>query len=90
MLVLLWVISNPHYPQSLSFQTTTANVAAWNLDGFQPIPTDKAETFADVITQIDPEVLVLVEINLEYHRFLSQCAPRGCTEDEGGPLEAGL
>jgi hypothetical protein len=32
----------------------------------------------------------IVRLTPDYALFQSQSAPRGCTEDEGGPLEAGL
>lgn len=65
-LVLFWVISTPVYSECPSFLATTANIAAWNLYGFHPIPRDKAETFANAITYLDPEALVLVEVNPDF------------------------
>jgi hypothetical protein len=41
-------------------------VATWNLSGFQPIPREKAKTFANAILYLDPEVLVLVEVNPDF------------------------
>jgi hypothetical protein len=35
-----------------------------------------------------PEIIMPVDMVSSV--FPSQSAPRGCTEDEGGPLEAGL
>ena len=41
-------------------------MAAWNLSGFQPIPREKAQAFANAILYLDPEVLVLVEVNPDF------------------------
>ncbi len=63
ILVLSCIFSNPLYSETPSFEATTANIAGWNLSGFSPIPTEKAETFSNAITYFDPEVLVLAEVN---------------------------
>ena len=65
-LAIFWVICTPAYSECPLFPATTANVAAWNLGGFNPIARDKAETFASVITYLDPEALVLVEVNPDF------------------------
>lgn len=61
--VIFLVSSVCAYSEPVSFQATTANIAAWNLAGFNAIPAEKAKTFTDAIAYIDPEVLALVEIN---------------------------
>lgn len=63
ILMIFLVSSISLHAEPVSFQATTANIAAWNLAGFNAIPTAKAETFADAIAYIDPEVLALVEVN---------------------------
>ena len=45
------------------FGRTTANVAAWNLSGFYPIPADRLERQVDGLALLDAEVVALVEIN---------------------------
>ena len=45
------------------FGRTTANVAAWNLSGFDPIPADRLERQVDGLALLDAEVVALVEIN---------------------------
>jgi len=45
------------------FGRTTANVAAWNLSGFHPIPDDRLERQVDGLALLDAEVVALVEIN---------------------------
>ena len=45
------------------FGSTTANVAAWNLSGFNPIPADRLERQVEGLALLDAEVVALVEIN---------------------------
>lgn len=45
------------------FGRTTANVAAWNLSGFNPIPADRLDRQVDGLALLDAEVVALVEIN---------------------------
>jgi len=45
------------------FGRTTANIAAWNLSGFDPIPADRLERQVDGLALLDAEVVALVEIN---------------------------
>ena len=52
-LVAFLVISTPAYAEAPSFQAATANIVGWNLAGFNAIPRDKAETFANAIADID-------------------------------------
>ena len=63
VLIAFLVSSISLHAEPVSFQATTANIAAWNLSGFQAIPSDKAKTFADAVAYIDPEVLALAEVN---------------------------
>jgi endonuclease/exonuclease/phosphatase family metal-dependent hydrolase len=63
ILIAFIVSSISAYAEPISYQATTANIAAWNLSGFYAIPTTKSETFANAIAYIDPEVLALVEVN---------------------------
>ena len=51
------------HAQPVSYQATTANIAAWNIAGFDAIPTHKSKIFANAISYIDPEVIALVEVN---------------------------
>lgn len=46
-----------------SFQRTTANVAAWNLEGFFGIPDERIEKQIQGLSMLDAEVVALVEIN---------------------------
>jgi len=48
--------------EPVTFQATTANIAAYNLAGFNPFLDSNAETFANAINDIDPELIALVEI----------------------------
>jgi len=45
------------------FRATTADIVAWNLAGFNPIPQAKIPRFAQAIVDLDPEVIALVEVN---------------------------
>jgi len=45
------------------FGRTTANVAAWNLSGFHPIPAERLEQQVKGLALLDAEVVALVEIN---------------------------
>jgi len=45
------------------FGRTTANIAAWNLSGFKPIPADRLERQVEGLALLDAEVVALVEIN---------------------------
>jgi len=63
ILIAFIVSSISVYAEPISYQATTANIAAWNLSGFYAIPSTKSKTFADAIAYIDPEVLALVEVN---------------------------
>lgn len=49
-----------------SFPGTTANISAWNLKGFNPLARSMADTFATVISRLDPEVIALVEVNPDF------------------------
>lgn len=65
-LIIFCLSVYPLHPQASTFQVTSANIAAWNLSGFGQIPGEKAETFANVIAYLDPEVLVLTEVNPDF------------------------
>ena len=45
------------------FGRTTANIAAWNLSGFHPIPANRLKRQVDGLALLDAEVVALVEIN---------------------------
>ena len=49
----------------LSFNSNAdeAKIVGWNLAGFYPIPTAKISRFATAIEKIDPDVILLVEVN---------------------------
>ena len=91
-LALLWVSSFPAYAASPSFQTATANVAAWNLSGFSPIPREKAKEFANAILYLDPEALVLVEVNPDFiaAEIVAELMDQGIVAENGPePNQAG-
>lgn len=46
-----------------SFQRSTANIAAWNLEGFDGIPDERIEKQVEGLAMLDAEVVALVEIN---------------------------
>jgi exonuclease III len=46
-----------------TFQRTTANIAAWNLEGFDGIPDERIEQQIQGLSMLDAEVVALVEIN---------------------------
>ena len=46
-----------------SFQRSTANIAAWNLEGFHGIPDERIEKQIQGLSMLDAEVVALVEIN---------------------------
>lgn len=46
-----------------AFTCTTANIAAWNLSGFHPIPDSRIEKQVEGLALLDAEVITLVEIN---------------------------
>jgi len=46
-----------------AFTCTTANIAAWNLSGFFPIPDSRIEKQVEGLALLDAEVITLVEIN---------------------------
>lgn len=46
-----------------TFQKSTANIAAWNLEGFHGIPNDRLGRQIDGLAMLDAEVVALVEIN---------------------------
>lgn len=41
----------------------TATVAAWNIEGFKPVGSSKAERIAGAIRQLNPDVILLTEVN---------------------------
>lgn len=41
----------------------TATVAAWNIEGFSPIGSNKAERIAKAIKNLNPDVILLTEVN---------------------------
>lgn len=41
----------------------TARIAGWNLAGFHPLPIDRVTNFVAAIEAIDPDVILLVEVN---------------------------
>lgn len=45
------------------FQRSTANIAAWNLEGFNGIPDERIEKQIQGLSMLDAEVVALVEIN---------------------------
>ena len=46
-----------------SFQRSTANIAAWNLEGFAGIPDERIEKQVEGLAMLDAEVVALVEVN---------------------------
>jgi len=46
-----------------SFKKATANIAAWNLEGFNGIPARRIDKQVEGLTMLDAEVVALVEIN---------------------------
>lgn len=46
-----------------TFQKTTADVAAWNLEGYHGVPDERIEKQVEGLTMMDAEVVALVEIN---------------------------
>ena len=46
-----------------SFQRSTANIAAWNLEGFDGIHDERIEKQIQGLSMLDAEVVALVEIN---------------------------
>lgn len=46
-----------------TFQRSTANIAAWNLEGFNGIPEKRIEKQIQGLSMLDAEVVALVEIN---------------------------
>jgi endonuclease/exonuclease/phosphatase family metal-dependent hydrolase len=46
-----------------SFQRSTANIAAWNLEGFDGIPDERIKKQIEGLSMLDAEVVALVEIN---------------------------
>lgn len=45
------------------FGRTTANIAAWNLNGFFPIPSKRLKKQVEGLALLDAEIVALVEIN---------------------------
>ena len=62
-MILSLTFSSIAFSEAPSFQSTTANVLAWNLAGFNAIPADKAATFAKAITVINQEAIITMEVN---------------------------
>lgn len=46
-----------------SFKRSTANIAAWNLEGFHGIPDERIKKQIQGLSMLDAEVVALVEIN---------------------------
>ncbi|MDX2487946.1 MAG: GMP synthase [Gammaproteobacteria bacterium] len=46
-----------------SFQRSTANIAAWNLEGFEGIPDERIAKQVQGLSMLDAEVVALVEVN---------------------------
>ena len=46
-----------------SYQRSTANIAAWNLEGFHGIPDERIARQVQGLAMLDAEVVALVEIN---------------------------
>jgi endonuclease/exonuclease/phosphatase family metal-dependent hydrolase len=44
------------------FESSTARIAAWNLEGFQPIPDERLDKQADALAMLDAEVIAIVEV----------------------------
>ena len=61
-LALLWLALAAH----ASHAQSTAEIAAWNLAGFNAIPRERAATFAEIIALLDPEIIALVEVNPDF------------------------
>lgn len=53
----------PSLSFSVEFESSTATVAAWNLEGRFPIPATRLELQAEGIALLDAEVLTLIEVN---------------------------
>lgn len=56
-LLLFIYIPNP------SASGQVASIASWNIEGFEPIATAKAERVAKAIHNLSPDLIVLVEVN---------------------------
>ncbi len=54
---------HPSLSYSTEFESSTASIAAWNLEGRTPIPASRLEQQAEGIALLDAEVLTLVEVN---------------------------
>ncbi len=50
-------------PATGKFESSTADIGAWNLYGIREIDSQRAESIAQTIFWMDPEVLGLVEVN---------------------------
>ena len=46
-----------------TFKKSTANIAAWNLEGFNEIPEERIQNQIEGLAMLDAEVVALVEIN---------------------------
>lgn len=53
----------PTYTAAQPFEQSTAQIAAWNLAGFDPIPDERLKLQAEGLADLDAEVVALVEIN---------------------------
>lgn len=53
-------------PSAVAADDLTADVAAWNLAGFEPIPRERVPRFVEGITYLDPEVIALAEVNEDW------------------------
>lgn len=48
---------------SVCYSQRTATVAAWNIEGFEPIPTTRTRLIARAIHNLSPDVIALSEVN---------------------------
>lgn len=80
-----------------AFQRSTANIAAWNLEGFHGIPDERIEKQVQGLAMLDAEVVALVEINPKevQDRLKTGLADRGLTYHsvliaQSGKLQIGV
>ena len=62
----LFIVAASGRAEPARIAATTADVAAWNLAGFNPIPREKISPFVRAISDLDPEVIALVEVNPDW------------------------
>ena len=51
------------WAQATDFAGTTADIVAWNLSGFTPIPDARHDELVQVLKDLDAEIVAVVEVN---------------------------